>query len=508
MSTRTYDELRTIRERAAARLLQIPGVHVVAIGGRERQGRPTGEIVFKVGVDKKRPLYEVPEAHRLPSTIEGVGLDVIEVGRFQLTVAIPGVPGTSIDEEGFDTDPGKHRPIEGGRQVSGSMFEGAGTLGFLATVDGASPRVVAVTTYHTFFPPSAQQIDIDVGQPDVGDSCRGCCRTTFGKFRSGEGYYDSDVDAALVTLDPGVQWKAEIAEIGVVRGVHIFTDPNEVANLDYMVKKRGRTTRLTGGTIQGLDASGISEGGRHFSRAILIKPNPAEALPSGSVEMFAARGDSGAAVLNDDDEIVGLLFDASSPKSSTDPSPLGWGAATQIEDVIKKFHSGNNIDLTVATATGLDDVRTVPGATGRGQIAEATIPAKAMHRLQIELPRTEVGRDIANAWMRHSPEVNHLLVTNRRVAILWHRARGPALLEEAIHWLDNGQSLFPSQVEGLPTGDRMSLALDAFVSHGSSELQSDIQLLLPWLIEMEGRSYQSILEELSKEPSRRSGRQV
>lgn len=510
MSSRSYEDLRAIRDRAAAQLLQIPGVHVVAIGGREKQGRPTGEIVLKVFVDKKRRPEDVPKEQRLPITIEGVGLDVVELGRFEMSAEIPGVAGTDTDEEGFDTDPGKHRPIEGGRQISGSKFEGNGTLGFFATIGGPSPRVVGVTCYHIFFPPNAQQIDIDVGQPDVGDSCRGCCRTTFGKFHAGEGHYDSDVDAALVTLEPLTKWKAAIAEIGVVRGIHVFTDPNEVANLDYLVKKRGRTTRLTGGTIQGLDGSGVSKEGRSFTRAIVIKPNAAPSLPAGASDMFCATGDSGAAVLNDDDEIVGLLFNASkpNPKNPNDQTPLGWGAATQIGDVIKKFHDANNIDLTVATATDLDEVRTVPGASARPQVPEATIPAAAARRLQIEIPRTEVGRDLAAAWMKHAREVNHLLETNRRVAVLWHRARGPALLEEAIAWLDDGGSLYPYEIDGRSAAEWMSDALDAFGCHGSAGLKSDIELLRPLFVGLTGRSYRSVLDDLNVPRGREAARRV
>jgi hypothetical protein len=46
-----YDEeLVTIKERAVEHLMRLPGVHAVGIGGWDRGGRPTGEIVLKVFV--------------------------------------------------------------------------------------------------------------------------------------------------------------------------------------------------------------------------------------------------------------------------------------------------------------------------------------------------------------------------------------------------------------------------------------------------------------------------
>jgi hypothetical protein len=66
----TDDELFAIKERAAARLMAIPSVTAVGIGGRTRGGAPTGELVLKVYVQHKRPAAEVDPAELVPATFE------------------------------------------------------------------------------------------------------------------------------------------------------------------------------------------------------------------------------------------------------------------------------------------------------------------------------------------------------------------------------------------------------------------------------------------------------
>ena len=72
-------ELDAIKDRAADRLLAVPGVTGVGIGGRERGGRPTGELVIKVFVADKRPADEVPPGELVPPAFEGVACGVRKV---------------------------------------------------------------------------------------------------------------------------------------------------------------------------------------------------------------------------------------------------------------------------------------------------------------------------------------------------------------------------------------------------------------------------------------------
>src|SRR5262245_16232779 len=92
------EEYFAIKDRASAVLLKIPHVTAVGIGGGERNGQPTGEIVIKVFVERKKPRGEVPPSEMIPASFEGVAIDVVEMG-----LPVPGapVPGAVVD---FDPD--------------------------------------------------------------------------------------------------------------------------------------------------------------------------------------------------------------------------------------------------------------------------------------------------------------------------------------------------------------------------------------------------------------------
>src|SRR5882724_8043691 len=70
----TEERLVELKELAAAQFLRIPGVTAVGLGGRERDGKPTGEVVLKVFVERKRPAAELTPGQLLPPEFEGVGV--------------------------------------------------------------------------------------------------------------------------------------------------------------------------------------------------------------------------------------------------------------------------------------------------------------------------------------------------------------------------------------------------------------------------------------------------
>ena len=100
------------------------------------------------------------------------------------------------------------------------------------------------------------------------------------------------VDAAIALPLVPTDVVDEILEIGTIKGV-------AVAGLGDAVKKSGRTTGLTTGVIIQTDVTvDVSYGAGQVARFT-------DQLMAGPM---SAGGDSGSAVLNDDDELVGLLF--------------------------------------------------------------------------------------------------------------------------------------------------------------------------------------------------------
>jgi len=489
MATLTDDEYKAIARRAYDAFLRYPNVFGVGVGGRERAGRPTGEIVLKVFVSAKKDRTNLAAADLVPAEFEGVPTDIVEASEprhEQLAL----VPGFRFNDT-FDLDTERYRPLKGGCQVEASFRLGVGTLGFLATVSG-STNVMAVTNYHVLYdyPNATPSTSVTVGNPDPDESCTKCCVNRFGTYSLG--YFDSVLDLALIQLDPGMQWVAEIQGIGVVRGRHDATVA-EAATLAYNVRKYGSTTRLTGGILQSVGTTVLSGGtvlgSRTCTNGLAVKPNPRS---DGSRVRFSAGGDSGSAYINDANEVIGVHF--SGEPHLTDPQ-VGWGWGTEIKSIIDTFTSRNMITLAVATATAAGQVQTVPGAAAA--LPAATGEAEALaQRLQAELSTSEAGRLMTVLWMRHSSELNRLVNGNRKVATLWHRNAGPALFQHAIRAAKLPAHAFPEALDGQPVEQRMATLLDLFGRYGSERLRADILAHRTALPPVGGRTYADILAQL------------
>lgn len=79
---RRFDDanLEAIQARHQATLMGYPNVIGVATGTRSRGGQPTGERCLVVYVTRKVPRSALSPAQILPTEIEGVPVDVVEVG--------------------------------------------------------------------------------------------------------------------------------------------------------------------------------------------------------------------------------------------------------------------------------------------------------------------------------------------------------------------------------------------------------------------------------------------
>ncbi len=72
-----------VRSRHESELMRYPHVVGVSEGIRVKQGKPTGEHCLVVLVDRKIPADQLKPDEILPSEVEGVPLDVVEVGRVE-----------------------------------------------------------------------------------------------------------------------------------------------------------------------------------------------------------------------------------------------------------------------------------------------------------------------------------------------------------------------------------------------------------------------------------------
>ena len=76
-------KLAAVRARHEPALLAYPNVVGVSEGVRTRGGAPTGERCIVVYVQRKVPRDQLREDQVLPRELEGVPVDVVEIGRLE-----------------------------------------------------------------------------------------------------------------------------------------------------------------------------------------------------------------------------------------------------------------------------------------------------------------------------------------------------------------------------------------------------------------------------------------
>jgi hypothetical protein len=329
--------------------------------------------------------------------------------------------------------------------------------------------------------------DIRVGQPNnsFASKCSSCCDHRIGRVIGAH----LDVDAALIHLDAGQKYLAEIVELGLVRGTHPIAD----GELPYTVKKRGLSTGVTDGMVQYLHVDGLlpekitlTSGNindvfhRFYSEAMSIEPS--------GPDPFGFSGDSGSPIVNSSGEIVGVLFGSGGSRTIL---------ATPIQQIETSF------DISVATATSLNDVRVVSEAEGASRtdgshaLASPSSPlGKRLHEAEVEMTATRAGEQYAQLFRTHFPEVARLVNDNRRVAAAWHRNGGPQLLQNVLQAVQSRDHALPANIQGKPFSECLCGLQNAFARYGSPQLAADLEQYASPLAELAGQTYPQALDTL------------
>jgi hypothetical protein len=478
------------KERAEKQLLDIPGVHAVGVGGKVVGGEPTGEPSITVFVERKLPLSEIPPEQRIPPEIDGVKTDVVE----EPIPTILQTPGIPVGTERVDSS--QYRPLLGGIQVARRGGDGFGTMGCICTVTGAPNRVIGLTNHHVVLNACADTPNNEeVGQPTGRSSSSESCHDIVGTLVDAQ--CDTDVDLALIQFRSGMQWLAEIQDDGLVAGTHAVTAA-EAATQTFQVKKRGRTSGLTGGVVTAINVSGSvnnHDGTLHrtYTNGIRVRANPDPATP-GTTD-FALPGDSGSALRDVSDNVVGIVFGSS----------VGNGTSTAfpIQAAIDKFATGvpaaRRVQLAVATTTTAGNAQTVPTAMVADEQTEpAQVPLswEEAERLEEELRTSRQGAWYADLYRRHREEAAALVHSHRRVTVVWHRS-GAAELFQWLWKAFTGQDVrVPEEIQGRSVRACLEDIAEALERHGSAMLQADVRRVLPTLPDIAGLTDREIVERL------------
>jgi hypothetical protein len=304
--------VRNVLKDVAPTLHARANVVATGVGYKVSQGKRTADLSVVCSVTEKLAAAALASADLVPTTVAGVPTDVVETGRLRA----------------FQSRTDRHRPAPGGVSI-GHRDITAGTLGCLVKKGGetfilSNNHVLANSNDAQRGDPILQPGPIDGGQlasdhiadledfvpirfsqPEPPSECptaraviaflNAVCVGIGSKTRyqivrlQAE---DNLVDAAIARPLNASDVKDEILEIGSIVGV-------AEADLGTAVKKSGRTTGLTTGEILQVDVTAdVSYGPGQTARFT-------DQLLAGAMSQ---GGDSGSAVLDDQNRLVGLLF--------------------------------------------------------------------------------------------------------------------------------------------------------------------------------------------------------
>jgi hypothetical protein len=406
-------------------------------------------------------------------------------------------------------------------QIKRGQF--VGTLGCVAinqnpAVTDPSKKAVALTCAHVLLDVTITTTHdgAAVGQPDTSSLCCKSCDHTIGHVDHDVQFTGLDpttnpqpppigVDAGFVTLDPEVQWSAEVITSGEgdsitteqVAGPHpvdknepLFAFSGNTSVPIYAVHKRGARTEATKGWLVAIDST-VDVTYKSLARnvtKIFRFFNQLEIEPQDPTKSFGLEGDSGSVVLNSSRQVIGLLFaapaDTDPPNSSTNACPI---AEVQ-----------TRLGVVVADSATYPGVQTVP-KPGAAPHAFAELPAgRAIIRQHLETARselgnTELGHRLDGSLHRHFGELRGLVNANKRVAAVWRRIGGPAWISAVLNCLLDRGRQFPTEVEGRSLHDCLDQLTAVLKRYGSRSLVDDVITFGPELHSLAGQSYDETL---------------
>ncbi len=308
--THSIDNVRAIAQVSSNALLRKHNVVATGIGYKYTGGQRTDTLCIVCSVEKKVSISELKQQDRVPENIDGLPTDVVETGPIRA----------------LQSTTGRFRPAPGGVSI-GHRDITAGTLGCVVRREG---QLYILSNNHVLANSNDASIGDPVLQPGPHDGGRlpedklavlsdfvpikfegapsscGVAGAVISTANTLAGWFGSNtrlkavtaqaeankVDAAIARPLRDSDVSEEILHIGSIKGL-------VQGVLGLAIRKCGRTTGFTQGEIQQIDVTvKVQYGGGRV--ALFTDQLLAGAMSQG--------GDSGSAVLDESDQLVGLLF--------------------------------------------------------------------------------------------------------------------------------------------------------------------------------------------------------
>jgi subtilisin family serine protease len=193
------------------------------------------------------------------------------------------------------------------------------------------------------------------------------------------------------------------------------------------------------------------------------------------------------------DEITKALTANAAPKpSGTSPDDnLGWGAGRV------------DADATVTSAAVLPvNPPVFAEAADPSIVPEAPPLADPVLALRDELLATERGAEFSQLFEQHAREVWTLINTNRRVATVWHRCKGPIWVRLSLRAVHSPELPVPMQVDGLAVHQAIERFARIMWRYASAPLRRDLQTYLPQVsILRDGMSVSDLIRAMGRRPA-------
>jgi hypothetical protein len=451
-----YNRILSLRQLAESKLQHIPAVVKVSVGLKVIKRQPTEELCFRIYVNKKKSTSEILPHELIPLSIDNIKTDVNELPT-NVTACAP-------------SDTKKYRPLAGGTKVfSSRSFAEAGTMGCIA-IDNESDNAVLLSNYHILMINGETQ-GHQVAQPKFYCDKSPCRCGEVARIERGFLGDDSNVDAAIATLTGKHQekWTNEVLELGAVAEFPLDSDgkPVNPPTPGDTVFKRGMSTSLTEGLIieVGGDDDEIEVGYVRKDGTEFIKTFKGQLKigPKNVDKPFTRKGDSGAVIVNDLNQVIGLHFADNEERD---------GNNKVLRDAFESY--ANPIwDVVKALDIYIPDTGTLLSMPLNQMVAAPE--TDLMEQLETTLAQHPDGKIVIDAFKEHGDEILELVNTDREVTVAWHRCKGPSFVAHILERARNPQHEIPTAIDGISYQRVLSKMSVVLEKKGSCELAAVVE---------------------------------
>ncbi len=430
-------------------LQKIPNVLAVGIGLKETDGEFTDEIAYRVFVTEKKPKSKLKKHELIPEEIDGHKTDVLTPYKIK--------ERTFVERRNTKD----FRPIQGGIAMGNDKFPTFyGTLGWFARL--ADNSLVILTNKHVLYDTSFKT-DTSTNKAAQAFYSKSCCCDCGVIGHTIIGIKNATVDCGIATIDGDISSLLRITNDSTDQILHVTGTAQAVIG---NVRKIGARSIFTKGKIVHIGDTAAAPtdpaGG-----AITIQPDQLIIIPAtdetyeneNGKKAFSNAGDSGSAIIDDDNKMVGLLWGGDADSNSVD---LTW--ANNIDKVIAALTTSGHA-ITIAVSPPSTERR----ATQRKKSVSIQSNQPSLTKLQQMVPK-----EWSDVIAKHRPEVMRLINTSKRTGVVWQRYQGPAFTVHFMNSMNDPEYVIPKEIKNISFTTLLIKMGDVLKECGSDSLKQSI----------------------------------